>query len=261
VDKILVESGAEYGADRAVGVRLTDGTEHRADVVISAADGHATIFYMLDGKYVSDKVRGYYENLPIFPPIVQVSLGIARDLSDQPHSVNYPLDQPISVAGVDRSRLGFRHYCYDPTLAPAGKSIVEFMFPSNHPYWKKLSEDPERYDAEKKDIAIKVIDQLETRFPGVADQVEAVDVATPLTYERYTGNWQGSMEGWLPTTETADMMMGKGMDKTLPGLDNFYMIGQWVEPGGGLPPAATSARGVIERICKQDDRPFVTSTP
>jgi phytoene dehydrogenase-like protein len=51
------------------------------------------------------------------------------------------------------------------------------------------------------------------------------------------------------------------MDKTLPGLDNFYMIGQWVEPGGGLPPAATSARGVIERICKQDDKSFVTSTP
>jgi phytoene dehydrogenase-like protein len=261
VDKILVEPGSGQDADRVVGVRLTDGSEHRADVVISAADGHATIFDMLGGKYVSDKVRGYYENLPIFPPIVQVSLGIARDLSDQPHSVNYPLDQPISIAGKSIKRLGFRHYGYDPTLAPEGKSIVEFMFPSNHSYWKELSEDPERYDAEKKDIAIKVIDQLEVRFPGIADQVEAVDVATPLTYERYTGNWQGSMEGWLPTTETADMMMGKGMDKTLPGLDRFYMIGQWVEPGGGLPPAATSARGVVERICKQDGKSFVTSRP
>ena len=44
VEKILVES------DRAVGVRLEDGTEHRADVVISAADGHTTLFDMLDGK-------------------------------------------------------------------------------------------------------------------------------------------------------------------------------------------------------------------
>jgi len=61
--------------DRAVGVRLTDGSEHRADIVISAADGHATIFDMLQGRYVSDKIRGYYEKLPIFPSWIQVSLG------------------------------------------------------------------------------------------------------------------------------------------------------------------------------------------
>jgi phytoene dehydrogenase-like protein len=261
VDKILVESVSGREPDRITGVRLTDGSEHHADIVISAADGHATIFHMLEGKYVSDKVRGYYDTLPIFPPIVQVSLGVARDLSDQPHSVNYPLDKPISVAGKVRKRLDFKHYCYDPTLAPEGKSIVEIMFPSNHQYWKTLSEEPERYDAEKKDIAIKVIDQLEKRFPGFADQVEAVDVATPLTYERYTGNWQGSMEGWMPTTKTSEVTMGRSMEKTLPGLDSFYMIGQWVEPGGGLPPAATSARGVIQTICKQDKRDFVTSTP
>jgi phytoene dehydrogenase-like protein len=37
VEEILVEG------DRAIGVRLTDGTEHRSNLVISAADGHATI--------------------------------------------------------------------------------------------------------------------------------------------------------------------------------------------------------------------------
>ena len=34
VEKILVEN------DKAVGIRLADGTEHRGDIVISAADGH-----------------------------------------------------------------------------------------------------------------------------------------------------------------------------------------------------------------------------
>lgn len=43
VEKILVED------DWAVGVRLSDGTEHHADLVISAADGRTTIFEMLDG--------------------------------------------------------------------------------------------------------------------------------------------------------------------------------------------------------------------
>jgi phytoene dehydrogenase-like protein len=254
VSKILVEN------DRAVGVRLSDGTEHRADAttnvsaVISAADGHATIFDMLEAKYVNDQIRSYYERLPIFAPIIQVSLGVARDLSDTPHMVTYPLDEPITIAGEAHQRMGVKHYGYDPTLAPAGKSVIEVMFPSNYDYWKSLYEERERYDAEKKQIALTVMGQLDKRFPGLIEQVEVVDVATPMTYERYTGNWQGSMEGWLITTKT--MMMR--MDKTLPGLQNFYMAGQWVEPGGGLPTAAMSGRGAIQAICKQDKRRFVT---
>jgi len=78
-----------------------------------------------------------------------------------------------------------------------------------------------------------------------------------MTWERYTGNWQGSFEGWQPTTKT----LGMRMSKTLPGLNNFYMVGQWVEPGGGLPPAVMSGRNVTQIICKKDKRPFVTTTP
>jgi phytoene dehydrogenase-like protein len=46
VAQILTEPGVESRrkADRAVGVRLDDGMEHRADVVVSAADGYGTLF-------------------------------------------------------------------------------------------------------------------------------------------------------------------------------------------------------------------------
>ena len=259
VAEILVETGPE-GQDRAVGVRLTDGTEHRADVVISAADGHATLFELLKGRYVSDEVRGYYQEWPIWQPLVQVSLGVARDLSDEPHMLSLPFRKPIVIAGQERTRAKVKHYCYDPTMAPPSKSAMAVVFRSNHAYWKSLSGEPERYEAEKKEIAIKAIEQLEARFPGITDQVEVVDVATPLTYERYTGNWQGSEMGWLATATTMMMAMrGKGIDKTLPDLESFYMAGQWVEPGGGLPPAAMSGRNVIHTICKQDKRPFMTT--
>jgi phytoene dehydrogenase-like protein len=255
VERILVEN------DRVVGVRLVDGTEYRADLVISAADGHATIFDMLEGKYVSGEIRRCYDEWPIFQPLVQVSLGVARDLSGEPHMVTYDLEKPITIAGEARERLGVKHYCYDPSLAPEGKSVVEVMYPSNYAHWKEIAQDRERYEAEKKHIAITVLEQLDRRFPGFTDDVEVVDVATPLTYQRYTGNWQGSMEGWMINTETMGVTMGKGMRKTLPGLENFYMIGQWVEPGGGVPTAAMSARNVMQIICLQDDRPFVTSVP
>jgi phytoene dehydrogenase-like protein len=98
---------------------------------------------------------------------------------------------------------------------------------------------------------------LDDHFPGVAKQVEMRDIATPLTWERYSGNWQGSYEGWLITVKTFMMRM----NKELPGLDNFYMSGQWVEPGGGVPAVAMSARNVMQIICKRDRKKFFTLKP
>ncbi len=258
VEAILVEE--EGGEARAVGVRLSGGSERRADTVISAADGHATIFDMLGGRFVDDTIRATYDELPIFAPIVQVSLGVDRDLSGEPHSVSLPLATPITVGETEHRRMGFRHFCYDPTMAPPGKSAITVMLEASYDYWKELAEDRERYDAEKQEIALSVIGRLDDRFPGLEGQVEAVDVATPLTYERYTGNWQGSMEGWLLTTKTISSMFGRGMRKTLPGLANFHMAGQWVQPGGGLPTAAMSGRGAIQVICKREGREFTSST-
>jgi len=259
VSRILVEADPSGRGDRAVGVRLTDGTEHRADIVISAADGHATIFDMLEGKYIDDKIQGYYDELPLFPPLVHVALGVARTF-DVPYSIegtNFPLDEPITVCGEELTRLPVQIYNFDPTLAPEGKTVLRVMLTTDYAYWKKLREDPERYKAEKKQIADTVIAQLDRRYPGLADQVEMVDVATPTTFERYTGNWQGNHQGWLPTTEYFNLRMSK----TLPGLENFFMAGQWVEPGGGLPMAVMSGRYVTQIVCKQDKRPFVTTVP
>ncbi len=55
-------------------------------------------------------------------------------------------------------------------------------------------------------------------------------------------------------------MMIRGMRKTLPGLRNFYLAGQWVEPGGSVPVVAMSGRNAIQMICHQDGQPFVTIT-
>jgi len=261
VERIVIETGAD-GRWRAAGVRLATGEEFRAGTVVSAADGHATIFEMLEGRFVDDKIRGYYDSLPIFQPMVQVSLGVARDLSAEPHSLIVNLGRPVTVGGQSQQLLGMRHYCFDPTMAPEGKSIVVVGFMTDYEYWRTLREqDEEHYEAEKQQVAEQVIDRLEGRFPGLTGQIEMVDVATPLTTERYTGNWQGSIEGWLITTTTAPMMFGKGMSKTLPGLDRFYMAGQWVEPGGGVPTAAASGRRAIQTLCKRDGKPFVTSLP
>lgn len=251
VVEILVEN------NKAIGVKLEDGTVHKADIVISAADGHATIFDMLKGKYVDKTVKEYYQSLKIFPPLLLVSLGVNRDFSGTPHAQVWLLDKMVKIGNSARRRLFVKHYAYDPSLAPQGKSVVQVMLDTSYEYWKKLSADREKYEAEKRKIADAVVTQLAKRFPGIETQIEFSDVATPMSYERYTGVWKGAWEGWLLTTKS----MSLRMKKTLPGLENFYMAGQWVEPGGGVPPAATSGRNVIQILCARDMKTFTTSEP
>ena len=254
VEKVLVEN------DKAVGIRLTDGTEHRGDIVVSAADGHATIFDLLDGKYVNDKIRGYYDNLPLRPPLVYIGLGVARKFDDVPSAVEglvFPLEKPVTIAGKEHETLGVQIFNFDPTLAPEGKTVVRVYFNTAYDYWEQLYKDKKRYKAEKAQIADTVVAVLDKRFPGLAAQVEMRDVATPMTWVRYTGNWRGAYEGWMMATETFMLPMSK----TLPGLDNFYMAGQWVTPGGGMPTAAMSGRHTMQMICKKHNKKFETTTP
>jgi phytoene dehydrogenase-like protein len=253
VEKILVDTTAP-GRGRATGVRLYDDSEHMAGVVISAADGYKTIFDMLDGQFVDGKIRKLYNGrLPIHSQ-VQVSLGVDRDLSAEPHWATYLLDQPVTIAGEERHDIGVKHYCFDPSLAPAGKSVVEVMLRSDYGYWQRIY-GRKLYDTEQIQVCDQVIDFLETRYPGIGGDVEVKDVATPLSYERYTGNWLGSTSGWLLTKDTMRMMIS-GVGQTLPGLANFYHCGQWVEPGGMVPMAAISGRNVVQLLCRADGRPF-----
>jgi phytoene dehydrogenase-like protein len=254
VERVLVENG------RAVGVRLLGGETITADIVISAADGHATIFDMLEGTFIDEKIRRIYETYKPFPSYVQVSFGVGADLAGEPGFLGIILDHAVEVdPQTEESLLTFRIFNFDPTSSPSGKTaVVTFLATYNHAYWRDLRDtDKARYDAEKRRVAEKVSALFEERFPQAKGKIEVVDVATPATVIRYTGNWQGSMEGWLLTPSTGF----KGLPSVLPGLKNFYMAGQWTSPGGGLPSGLITGRAVARRICKETGVRWLGSKP
>lgn len=249
VTDVIVEN------DRAVGVRLEEGTEHRADLVVWAADGHTAIFDILGGRYLNDEIRSMYSQWIPVTPMLHVMLGVARDMSAEPHRIVFRLEKPITVAGEDHHWLCFIHHCFDPGTAPPGKSAVEVWYATPYDYWAELARDRARYLEEKKRIADLTIAALDRRWPGLASQVEVVDVPTPATYVRYTGNWQASPDGWYITV---DNMNKQTPVRSLPGLSDFYMAGQWTRPFSGTVMAALSGRELIQLLCKQSGRPFVT---
>ncbi len=243
VDRILVEQG------RALGVVLQGGEVLRADIIVSAADGHATIFDMLEGKFVDDRILKIYETYKPFPSYLQVSLGIDADLRGVPGFLALLLERDVQIdPGTTEHTITFRVFNFDPTFAPAGKTAVVCFLPTyNHEYWCGLREkDPVQYEVEKKRVADAVIAVFESRFPQARGKIEVVDVATPASVIRYTGNWRGSMEGWLYTPSTGV----RQLPCVLPGLGNFYMVGQWIAPGGGLPSGLITGRQISKRIAK-----------
>jgi phytoene dehydrogenase-like protein len=243
--------------DRAAGVRLADGSEVRGDAVIWAADGHHLIYDILGGRYLNDTIRGMYERWLPVRPLVHVALGVAKDMSREPARLVFELERAITVAGEARKWLSMIHHSFDPTMAPPGKAAIEVWYPTSWEYWEKLAANRDEYVAEKKRIADATIAELDRRWPGFAAAVEVVDVPTPATYVRYTGNWKGSPDGWYITPGNA---RAKPL-RTLPGLSDLTMIGQWTAPFTGTVLAALTGRQAIQLLCARDGATFRTTEP
>jgi phytoene desaturase len=246
VKKIIIEK------DTAKGVILTDGNEIKADYVISAADGHSTIFDMLDAKYLSKKISEAYDKWELFTPIVQVSFGIKKIISsDCPVETWIVKDRMIGRTKTENG-YSIMNYSFDPSMAPVGKSVIVLRYESPWELWQDINDQD--YKSEKEEIEKDATALIEKHFPGILAEVEVVDVATPLTDFRYTGVWKGSYEGFLPSSKN----MMDNLNPVLPGLKKFYMAGQWLFPGGGLPPAGQSGKWAIQYICKEEKLAFKT---
>jgi phytoene dehydrogenase-like protein len=250
VKEILVENC------RAAGVRLENGEEMRADTVVSAGDGYSTIFKLLGGKYLDAKLKSRYENWQRIRPLMTISFGVNREFKTEP-ALNFLLFKDTMRVGnevIDGFPLRF--FNYSDKFAPAGKTVVQVLLITDWKFWNELRDDRARYDAAKNAICTEVLTRLEKHYPGITAQVELTDIATPYTTWRYTLNHEGAFMGWSPTPKA----LRTPFKKTLPGLGNFYMAGQWVMPGGGVPPCFYSGRHVVQLMCRRDGKIFQTST-
>ncbi|MGW0769981.1 phytoene desaturase family protein [Streptomyces sp. NPDC002676] len=256
VKRILIE------ADRAIGVELKDGTRLYADHVVSACDGYTTLYGLLGGRYTNPTIDTLYNEMLhtpelLYPGVVSAFVGLAGDVDPgTPHSATYflseresadlPAVQQNSIVVQLRSR-----YCN--TFAPPGKSVIHCTYFSDFAYWKTLrSTDRREYWARKRQVADFVRDFLERRHPGIGERIEVIEVASPATMHRYTGNSHGSILGWKSFTKAEDLA-NKLVNKDrmrLPGLRGFSMTGQWVG-GGGLIRAASAGRFAAQYLCEE----------
>lgn len=240
--------------NKASGIETLDGQRIEGDIVVSACDGRTTLFELLEGRFMTEKITRMYEQPKLWPPLVSISFGVNRDLCCEAELTSVRLEHPVQIAGKTLEWIDFAHYCHDPSFAPKGKSAVKVQLETDYSYWKELYKDKQHYEQEKRKVLDQVVEQLEIPLPGFRSQIEVTDVATPVTWERYTGNWQGSYQGWMPSLD----LFGVFLPRQLPGLADFFMTGQWSFVGGGVPMCMMQARKLIKEICRQERKPFVS---
>lgn len=253
ISRVMVENGT------AQGVMLQDGTIVSADMVISSADGFCTIFELLEGKYVDENIKISYEKLPLYDPIIQVFFGVDGEYPNLPHFINYSLKKPIKVdSKKEISEIGLKIFNFDPSLAPEGKTIFSVMFESEFEYWENLhKKNFDEYKAEKNRLAHEVIAAIDDKYKGFKDNVETMNVVTPMTYFKSLNSWRGCCRAWLPVAGKSSLKF----QRKLPGLSNFYMTGQWVEGEGGVSNIVLSSRQLAQLICYSDERNFSAFAP
>lgn len=250
------------------GLRVQKGTgascvyeDVESAYVISAADMVHTLKNLLTGVRTK-KFDNYIGKLVPYPSFFDVNIGVNADFNmESLESVNYYLDEPFELeAGHAVERLTSHFFNFDKNCIPPGKTAIMTHVRSHRfEFWKELREnDPEGYKNLKQKLAEKIIDVVDKTFSTdevrIKENIEVIDVCTPYTYYRWTYNYRGSYEGWIPDPYST----GRNLSKTVTGLEGFYFCGQWVEPGGGLPSAAMSGRNVAQLICARDKKKFKT---
>ena len=166
----------------------------------------------------------------------------------------WKLDEPIPYAGKLVQEIILFNYTGFEGFAPEGCSIITSVLMGDaYDFWKKAREEG-RYEEEKRTLAGHINRAICTKYPQAEGNIEVMDIATQLTFERYTGAYHGS---WMSVSGVGDRMkMYPGYLKDISGV---YFAGHRLMPPGGLPVAVCSGRTAAQRVCRQFDVMFKNS--
>ncbi len=240
VEKVIVERG------RALGVRLSDGTEITAGIVVS--DVHARTLYldMVGEENLPWLARAGIRSYPlsVSAPVLYLGLDYRPPLLAHHTLLAVPMETlddywwnshlkgrlPESLSGL---------ICCptltDPSMAPEGRHSMNVILAG--PYRLSGSD----WDTEKHRLAERAIEYLSKgAVPGLADHVTTLEYATPLDFERRLLIPEGAFLAFEMNMLALAAFRPSARSRS---VKNLYLVGSSTHPGGGVP--TTVASGLI----------------
>jgi len=256
VEKILTKDGAAAGV-------VSRGVSYEADAVISACDYKRTFLELIDDPSLIPPVQlERIRNAAVSEGVFTVYLGLSLSNEELNKSLRaytvaysplaYDLDFEDPNDPAHFGKCGFSMHSLsliNPSLAPKGKSslMIQAISPTRwQGNWHKG--DRERYLALKERVKAALIERAETIVPDLGSRIEFEDAATPLTYERYTGNTDGATSAWSWDPRKAFYeggMMSAAVGTPVRGL---FIGSCWSNQIGGVPGALAAAYLCAKKI-------------
>lgn len=106
-------------------------------------------------------------------------------------------------------------------------SILNLFYADNYARWAKLGANA--YQAQKQIETDKMLTELEKLLPNVRSHIDTIELGTPLTMQKFTGNEGGAIYGFAQTLAQS----GRRRFKTDSPLRGLKFISAWSNPGGG----------------------------
>lgn len=252
--RILLNDAGKAGSFHAVGILLEDGTEVTGDYVVPACDISVTFGALLPEKFMPSLLKEMFENREAYPVYNTFQTAFALESGENLIGPEVILDcGGLGITPVMRDRLTVKVYDYEPGFAPEGRQILQTLMggpETDFVEWKALYRKPEQYGRKKLELAGKIQTFLEEKFPECKGKLRLLDTWTPITYERYMGAYKGFYQSFTITKHSAAQPYPPAF---VEGIDNVVLAGQWLNPPGGLPGAATAGKFAVQRIQKPAD--------
>lgn len=213
VERIVVDGG------RAVGVRLTDGEELRAPVVISDAGVAVTFGKLVDHAIAAP--RGLHPSVPgagASVSHISLYLGLRKTAAElglpktnywvfphHDHDRNVARylgdpEAPLPVAYISfpsaKDPEFERRYPGRATIEVVGLAPYEWFSRWEDTRWHKRGDD---YEAFKQRLSERLLEPLYRQLPQVRGQLDHVELSTPLSTRNFAGHPQGEIYGLAHT--------------------------------------------------------------
>lgn len=219
VEKILVENGAAAGV-------VVGGKTVKAKTVLSNGNIKSTVLGLVGEENFSSEFVKKARAVRLNTSSCQVYMGLKEGvriphIGDLIFTSTHPTYEPERLLDLKVSSRTFSVYYPEETRPQVENGRVAIVSSTNCRYedWKALSD--EDYEKEKNLMIEETIQGLEKFLPGVRDNLEIVEAATPLTVERYTLHPKGTSFG----TKFEGLEVSMNLHKEISGLFHAGSVG------------------------------------
>jgi phytoene desaturase len=248
VDEILVEGR------KVTGVRLKDGSVHKADAVVSNADVAWTYMNLIPNKYRRWNKDIRYNNTRYSMSLFVIYFGTKRRYTDSGlahHNIilskRYKdlLDDIFSrkILADDFSLYLHMPTITDPTIAPPGHESFYVLSPVPNLQAKDI--DWTKMGPIYKDRIMKFLE--DNYLPGLRENLVAEHYIDPLHFQNTLNSFRGAAFSVEPILTQSAWFRPHNRSED---FDNLFFAGAGTHPGAGLPGVLSSSI-IVENLVKE----------